>query len=373
MTRNDPNLPLRPSERYQQGVKAHRWENDPAQRPALAELDRIHQAVHARLDQRQGLLGRLRQTFSGPREPVRGLYLWGQVGRGKTFLMDLLVEGLPPQVVHRRHFHRFMAEVHDALRALGHRADPLPQVADEIARNTRVLCLDECIVQDIGDAMILGGLLAALFAREVSLVTTSNTEPAQLYAGGLQRARFLPAIELIQHHCQVLMLDSTTDWRLRALEQAPIYQYPPSAAAERILARLFSDYAEGTVHEHGTLQINARPIPVRRHADNIAWFDFTALCEGPRAVTDYIALGKRFPVVMISGVPQFGPDANDPAKRFIHLVDEFYDRRVKLVLSAAAPIIELYDGERLRAEFERTASRLIEMQSQDYLASRHLD
>ncbi|NII11251.1 cell division protein ZapE [Oleiagrimonas sp. C23AA] len=371
----DPSAdPQSPSARYAQGVQAHRWERDRAQLPALAELDRMHSALHQRAGRRQGMLGRLRQALGKEQSsPVQGLYLWGSVGRGKTFLMDLFVAGLPQGTALRRHFHRFMAEVHEALRQLGHRADPLPLVADDLASRARVLCLDEFIVQDIGDAMILGGLLDALFARGVSLVTTSNTEPENLYAGGLQRARFLPAIDLIETHCKVLMLDSRNDWRLRALEQAPVYQCPPGAEAERALSRIFNDYAEGDVHEGGQISVNDRHIAVRRHADNIAWFDFDALCDGPRAVADYIALGKRFPAIVVSNVPPFGPDNNDPAKRFIHLVDEFYDRHVKLVLSAAAPIVELYDGERHRAEFERTASRLIEMQSQDYLASEHLD
>jgi cell division protein ZapE len=364
---------LSPSARYHEGVAAHRWEADPAQLSALAELDRIHQALCARAAGADSLVLRLKSLLGNGEagEAPPGLYLWGSVGRGKTFLMDLFVAGLPPGLALRRHFHRFMAGIHDSLRELGHRRDPLPEVAAGMAAQARVLCLDEFIVDDIGDAMILSALLQSLFERGVTLVTTSNTAPPDLYRDGLQRTRFLPAIALIERHCRVLELASAHDWRLRALNQAPIYQTPPGAEAERALARIFADYARGEVAEGGSLQVNGRAIAVRRRADNLAWFDFDALCDGPRGVADYIDLARRYPAVMISNVPPFGPDNHDPAKRFVRLVDEFYDRRVKLVLSAAAPIIDLYEGDRLRAEFARTESRLIEMQSEDYLALPH--
>jgi len=227
------------------------------------------------------------------------------------------------------------------------------------------------MVNDIGDAMILAGLLEALFARGVALVTTSNTAPTNLYREGLQRARFLPAIALIERHCHVLEMASAHDWRLRALAQAPVYLTPPGAEAHRALERIFASQASGPVQQDGVLPINGRDIPYRKRADTILWFDFAALCEGPRAVADYIALAKAGPTIIIANVPQFSIYSEDAAKRFVQLVDEFYDRHVKLVLSAAAPITELYDGERLRAEFGRTESRLIEMQSREYLALEH--
>jgi len=264
-----------------------------------------------------------------------------------------------------------MGEVHERLRDLGERQDPLLDVADGLAARCRVLCLDEFLVNDIGDAMIMGTLLDALFARGVSLVTTSNTQPANLYKDGLQRARFLPAIALIEKQCHVVEMISSRDWRLRALTQAPVYFTPPSAEAERSLARIFSTQAQGDVVEGSEIIINDRPIPVRKQAGNILWFEFDALCEGPRAVADYIAIAKAGPAVIVSNVPQFSVYTDDAARRFVLLVDEFYDRHVKLILSAAAPITELYDGERLRAEFGRTESRLIEMQSEEYLASEH--
>ncbi|HET7299231.1 MAG TPA: cell division protein ZapE, partial [Oleiagrimonas sp.] len=287
------------------------------------------------------------------------------------FLMDLFVASLPTGMALRRHFHHFMGEVHEALRTLQHKSDPLPEVAADIARRARVLCLDEFLVDDIGDAMILTGLLRGLVAHNVVLVTTSNTPPGNLYRDGLQRARFLPAIALLERHCRVLELDSSHDWRLRALNQAPIYQTPPGAEARRALTRIFDDYARGDIHEDDRLDIHGRPIAVHRRADNIAWFDFDALCDGPRSRADYTVLADRYPAIVVSDVPIFTPDNHDPAKRFIHLVDALYDRRVKLVLSAAAPIVELYEGDRLRAEFARTESRLIEMQSEEYLALPH--
>ncbi|GLQ89504.1 cell division protein ZapE [Dyella flagellata] len=363
---------LSPSARYQEGVAAHRWNSDPAQLAVLPAFDRMHTALCASTSNGNGLFGRLKSLLGGEeREAVPGLYLWGSVGRGKTFLMDLFAASLPHGLVLRRHFHRFMGEVHENLRELGERQDPLVEVAAGIAQRCRVLCLDEFLVNDIGDAMILANLLKALFARGVTLVTTSNTAPDKLYKDGLQRARFLPAITSIEQQCQVLEMVSSHDWRLRALTHAPVYHTPPGAEAERELARIFASQAQGEVAEDGAIVINDRSIPVRKRASNILWFDFAALCDGPRAVADYIALAKTAPAIIISNVPQFTLYSEDPAKRFVQLVDEFYDRHVKLILSAATPITELYDGERLRAEFGRTESRLIEMQSEEYLALAH--
>ncbi|HUH55001.1 MAG TPA: cell division protein ZapE, partial [Rhodanobacter sp.] len=218
-----PETTLTPSARYLDGVAAHRWESDPTQLALLPEFDRMHAALCAEPAADTGLFGRLKSLLaSEPAAAVPGLYLWGSVGRGKTFLMDLFVASLPHGIARRRHFHRFMAEVHDSLRALGERQSPLDEVAEELAAHCRVLCLDEFLVNDIGDAMILANLLDALFARNVMLVTTSNTPPAQLYAGGLQRARFLPAIALLEQRCHVQEMQSTHDWRLRALAQAPV-------------------------------------------------------------------------------------------------------------------------------------------------------
>ncbi len=363
---------LAPSVRYAEGIAAHRWESDPTQHSLLPELDRLHATLAAATDPDNGLLGRLKSLLGNEApEPIPGLYLWGAVGRGKTFLMDLFVASLPHGVARRRHFHRFMGEVHASLRQLGERQSPLVEVAAGIAERCRVLCLDEFLVNDIGDAMILANLLEALFERGVSLVTTSNTAPQNLYRGGLQRARFLPAIALIQRRCHVVEMVSSRDWRLRALSRAPVYHTPPGAEAHRALERIFASQASGAIECDGMLHIHGRDIACHKRAENILWFEFAALCEGPRAVADYIALARAGPAIIIANVPQFTVYSEDAARRFVQLVDEFYDHRVKLVLSAAAPITELYDGERLRAEFGRTESRLIEMQSEEYLALEH--
>jgi cell division protein ZapE len=264
-----------------------------------------------------------------------------------------------------------MQDVHAQLRTLEGRANPLDDVAAHIAEVSRVLVLDEFIVGDIGDAMILGNLLRALFARGVVLVTTSNTAPADLYKDGLQRERFLPAIALIERHCAIVALDSPHDWRLRALKRAPVYYTPPGADAERAMRAIFQRVAHGTPRRDVALVVEDRPILARIEADGAVWFDFDALCEGPRGVADYIELARSYHTIFVSNVPQFTPSTEDAARRFVELVDELYDRGVNLVLSAAAPIVDLYDGERLRASFARTESRLIEMQSEDYLAREH--
>jgi cell division protein ZapE len=359
---------MSPSGAYAAGIARGDWQDDPAQHPALAELDRIHAALVA-APERTGFLSKLFSRRDQPSTP--GLYLWGGVGRGKTFLIDLFYDQLPIAQKRRTHFHRFMREVHERLREHAGERDPLALIAREWRASLRVLVLDEFFVGDIGDAMLLGRLLDRLFGEGVVLVTTSNTPPRELYKDGLQRARFLPAIASIERHCQVVEMVSAHDWRLRALSQAPVYHTPPGAEAERALARIFDGQAHGETREGGSIAVNDRAIPLRKRADNVLWFDFAALCEGPRSVADYIALARAVPTVIVSNVPQFNAYSEDAAKRFVQLVDEFYDRHVKLVLSAAAPITELYDGERHRAEFGRTESRLIEMQSQDYLALPH--
>ena len=359
---------FRPSEHYARGIAGGRWQDDPAQHAALAAFDRIHAAL---LAPPPGRLQRLRTRLAGKPDAVRGLYLWGPVGRGKTMLMDRFVASLPARIAQRVHFHRFMLDVHAGLRALGEVRDPLLRVAADIAARARVLCLDEFMVTDIGDAMILGGLLGALFDRGVTLVATSNTPPRDLYKEGLQRERFLPAIDLLGAHCEVLELVSPHDWRLRALTRAPVYLTPDDAHAEMALARLFVELAQGPVQENAALNINDRTFRVRRVCAQAAWFDFAALCDGPYGSADYIELARTYPAILISGLPQFTPFNEDAAQRFVHLIDELYDRRVKLAVTAQAPTVELYDGKRLRLEFARTASRLIEMQNREYLAEAH--
>ncbi|MGB4858202.1 MAG: cell division protein ZapE [Dokdonella sp.] len=366
MTASNGGTGPKPSARYAAGVDAGEWQRDKAQISALAHFDRI--AADLENFQAPSLWQRLRGVRA---EPVRGLYLWGSVGRGKTFLMDLFQQSLPEGTALRVHFHRFMQDIHARLRTLSGHSDPLVSVAEQIADQHRVICLDEFFVLDIGDAMILGNLLKALFERGVVLVTTSNTAPQNLYKDGLQRERFLPAIDLIEQHCETVELVSPTDWRLRALKQAPVYHCPADADAEAEMLNTFRRVAGSAGRVDFSMTLNDRHVPVRREANGVIWFDFPALCEGPRGVADYIELARSYSTLLVSGVPQFTRQTEDAARRFVELVDELYDRGVKLVLTAAAPITKLYDGQRLRVAFARTESRLIEMQSEDYLASEH--
>ncbi len=356
-----------PSARYAAGVSAARWQDDPAQRHVLQAFDRLASELSPPLD--DSLWQRVRRRFRD--EPVRGIYLWGRVGRGKTFLTDLFyasVEGVPKR---RVHFHAFMRGVQAELKTLEGQSDPLVQVAARIAAETRLLCLDEFFVSDIGDAMILANLFRGLFERGVVLVTTSNVAPPDLYRDGLQRAGFLPTIALLQQHCEIVEMVSPQDWRLRNLRQAAVYHTPLGADTLRAMRASFQRLAGEQRREDVSLQVNDRALRARGEGHGVIWFDFAELCEGPRAVADYIELARSFHTLMISDVPQFTPQTEDAARRFVELVDEMYDRGVNLVLSAATPVIDLYDGERLRMEFARTESRLIEMQSEDYLAREH--
>ncbi|HEX5788727.1 MAG TPA: cell division protein ZapE [Woeseiaceae bacterium] len=360
---------MRIREAWEQSLKREGHVRDAAQAAMVDRLAALAETLEAREAGRRGWLAR---WIGRPPPPVRGLYLWGGVGRGKTFLMDLFFETLAVGAKRRVHFHRMLADVHARLRALDDVSDPLDQVAADVAGESRVLCFDEFFVSDIGDAMILARFLEGLFARNVTLVTTSNAHPDDLYRDGLQRSRFLPAIELLKKHTQVVHMDGGTDYRLRLLEHAGTYLAPHDAAADARLERLFEDAASSAMRRGEDLEINGRPIRTRRFAKGIAWFDFEAVCDGPRSQADYIELARWYPTVIVSGVPRFDVTREDQARRFIALVDEFYDRGVKLILSAAVPIAELYAGERLGFEFERTVSRLTEMQSGEYLARPHL-
>jgi len=347
---------------------------DAAQQKALKSLARVHAGLMAGKPSKSAL-----QTLIGfvsgrqqPLAPVRGLYLWGGVGRGKTTLMDIFFESLPFDDKIRYHFHRVMYRVHNRLTELKNVEDPIQIVADELADQTRVICFDEFFVSDIGDAMILGRLMEALFARQVTLVATSNIPPDQLYAGGLQRQRFLPVIDLITQHTEIMQVDADTDYRLRVLEQAEIYHSPLDATANENLQNYFNQIAPDQGSKGQAIEILGRNLTTIRRADGIAWFSFHTLCDGPRSKDDYIELARTFSTVLLSSVPQMGIEQEDQARRFIALVDEFYDRRVKLIASAEVPIEALYQGKRFTMEFERTRSRLLEMQSTAYLGEAHL-
>jgi cell division protein ZapE len=359
-----------PASKYASAIAAEEISADAAQQLAVDHLQRLYQQLNQQPEKPgllAGLLGR-RSTIDAP----RGLYFWGGVGRGKTFLMDLFFESLPFQEKQRMHFHRFMRYTHQELRKLQGTPNPLKQVAKNFAQTARVLCFDEFFVSDITDAMILGGLLDALFAEGVVLVATSNVEPKNLYKDGLQRRKFLPAIALLEKHTEIVNVDGGVDYRLRTLESAELYHYPLDEAADISLAKSFVALSPDEGANDVALEIEGREILARRLGDGVVWFDFPAICEGPRSQNDYIEVATLFQTVLISNVPCFTVKKEDAARRFISLVDEFYDHNVKLILSAEQPILELYQGERLSFEFERTASRLQEMQSREYLANQHL-
>ena len=303
--------------------------------------------------------------------PPRGIYLWGNVGRGKTFVMDVFFDALPFDDKLRYHFHRLMYHVHNRLKTLSGETDPLDIVAAEIAAQARVICFDEFFVAEIGDAMILAKLLDGLFRRSVCLVATSNTPPRDLYKDGLQRQQFLPAIDLLLKHTSVIYMDGNQDYRLPVLEQAEIWHAPLDRTAEQNLSSYFAAIAPDAGTEGQLIEILGRNILTRRRADGIAWFDFTELCDGPRSQDDYIELAKSFQTILLANVPVMTSEHENQARRFIALVDEFYERRVKLIISAATEIPHIYSGQRLTHEFQRTVSRLMEMQSHDYLARPH--
>jgi len=360
----------RPSAQYAAGVAQGDWKADAAQQGALAELDRIHDALLAQQSAAARPIGRLLSRLRPPAQ-VQGLYLWGGVGRGKTFLTELLFEHLPFASKRRLHFHRFMADVHARLRALKEVRDPLRTIARDLSEEARLLVLDECIVTDIGDAMLLGHLLEGLFEHGAVLVATSNIAPKDLYKDGLQRSQFLPAIAAIERHCAIVQLDGAQDYRLLHLRQAATWCVAADATCEQRLRGSFEKLAMGLPRLPATLDVNGRPIRAREHADGIAWFDFAELCEGPRAVADYIEIARDYHTVLVSGVPVFDRYREDAAKRFVLMVDEFYDRHVNLLASAAAAPMALYQGHRHAVEFARTESRLIDMQSDEYLSLEH--
>ncbi len=367
-----------PEARWQAGIDRGDYQRDEAQSQAIKQLQSLYNALTkaSKPSLLSSLTACLKALFLGrpavPQEaPIQGLYLWGGVGRGKTFLMDLFYESLPLKRKVRLHFHRFMREVHRQLGELQGEVNPLKQVAVNFATRARVICFDEFFVSDIADAMLLAGLLEALFQQGLVLVATSNLAPDHLYQDGLQRSKFFPAIALLKQHSLVHHLDGGPDYRLRLLASAEIYHYPLDSAAEAGLADAFRNIAPDEGKSEVMLSIENRSIPTRYCADGVVWFDFEALCAGPRSQNDYIEIARLFQTVLLGRVPRFDNSRGDQARRFISLVDEFYDRNVKLIISAEVSIPRLYQGTRLKFEFQRTESRLQEMQSMEYLGREH--
>jgi cell division protein ZapE len=360
-------------ETYERQIAERGFRADPAQLAIVRRLEALRSRLIAAEHASGSVRGRLLRTLrrGQPPAPVRGLYLWGPVGRGKTWLMDLFFHSLPFPKRRRRHFHRFMHDVHAELKGLGDLEAPLETVAERLAAEARVLCFDELFVADIADAMILAGLFRGLFRRGVTLVATSNTAPTDLYRDGLQRQRFLPAIELIERHTEVVATAGDRDYRLRQLTQAGTYLASLDSNSGARLRALFGELSDHGDASDGTIEIEGRAIPVIAESERAVWFGFQALCSGPRSQEDYIEIARNYQAVVVSDVPVMDALEEDAARRFIALIDELYDRCVKLVICAAAPPAELYRGERLRSEFQRTASRLAEMQSEEYLAREH--
>ncbi len=369
-----------PLARYEQALSQGEFRPDDVQREAITRLDTIQQGLIARQQPREpsgrGLLGRLSRLMgkeqTGAIAPVRGLYMWGGVGRGKTWVMDLFFQSIPGERKLRLHFHRFMLRVHEELTQLQGQSDPLQIVADRFKAETDILCFDEFFVSDITDAMLLGTLMEALFARGISLVATSNIPPDELYRNGLQRARFLPAIEQIKQHCDVMNVDAGIDYRLRTLTSAHLWNSPLNEATEAEMQRMFRALAGATAADAPVLEINHRQMPTRGVHEGVLAIDFETLCGTGRSQHDYIELSRRFHSVLLFDVPVMIYKTEDQARRFLALIDEFYERHVKLVVAAETSLFEIYQGTRLKFEYQRCLSRLQEMQSEEYLRLPHL-
>lgn len=345
---------------------------DERQAEVVIKLQQLYQQIdNAPLAEPISLISRIFSKKKSQAETLRGLYIWGGVGRGKTWLMDLFYQTMSDGSKQRMHFHRFMQWVHDELPRYSGQPDPLLKLAKDFSDQTKLLCLDEFIVTDIGDAMILAGLLDGLFAYGVTLVATSNIPPDQLYKNGLQRSSFLPAIALLNQYVDAVELGGDVDFRLRYLEQAQVYHTPLSEVVRERLNEEFCHLSQDALVRDGTIEIAGRQISVVSYSDDVAWFNFSTLCGHGRSAKDYLEIASCFHTVLISNIPIMDDLQAEQLRRFTHMVDEFYDRNIKLVISADAEPERLYLGERMAFEYQRTASRLREMRSHDYLAKGH--
>ncbi len=347
---------------YDAALKAKGYTADPAQTRAIAALQRCADDWTAYKNKRSNSLKKL---FARPPIP-RGVYMYGGVGRGKSFLMDCFFQAVPIERKTRLHFHEFMREVHRELRELQGTVNPLDELGKRMAKRFKLICFDEFHVADVTDAMILHRLLMALFANGVGFVTTSNFKPDDLYPNGLHRDRILPAIDLLNERLEVLNVDAGTDYRSLTLALMDFYHQPNGAQADAAMTQAFNLLAE-VQEEEPVVHIEARDITARRKAGSVIWFDFRVLCGGPRSQNDYLEIAAQFQTVFLSDVPEMGIRHVSEARRFTWLVDVLYDRRVKLVMSAAVPPEQLYVEGPMAHEFVRTVSRLAEMQSQGFL------
>lgn len=362
-----------PLDKYTSDLQQEDFNSDPAQKVAVMHMQKLFEELVKKPQKQNTLIKKLKSILKiEKKQQIRGLYFWGGVGRGKTYLVDCFYECLPFENKQRIHFHRFMQSIHKELKTLENVESPLIIIAQRLSEQTRILCFDEFHVSDITDAMLLAGLFDALFERGVVLVTTSNQHPDQLYQGGLQRERFLPAIELIKKNTEVVNLDSGIDYRLQFLDHAEIYHSPLDDRADAMLEDDFDHVCPDEGSRGAVLEIEGRSIQTVRCGDGVVWFNFKALCDGPRGAADYIEIARQYQTVLLSNILVMDDHDNDLVKRFITLVDEFYDRNVKLIITAAAVPDGLYQGKRLAEAFKRTISRLEEMRTHDYLAKQHI-
>ena len=375
----DPTRYSGPLEWYWHFSQRGDFESDRDQLRVIERLERLFGELEEYRQYRAGTINRLVTNLGAGRKPPRGIYIWGGVGRGKSLMMDAFYKVSRHRRKRRVHFHEFMREVHAHLRALEGTEDPLEPIAADVARTLRLLCFDEFHVRDIADAMILGRLLELLIAKGVVLVMTSNYPPSGLYPDGLQRARFLPAIAILERELDVLELGGRTDHRRRLLEALKVYHVPAGAAADAELARFFEAMTKAGFAEDGAIEVGGRSLAFRRRAKGVVWFDFAELCERPRSQLDYLEIAGAYHTVLVSGVPRLRAEASDVVRRFTWLVDVLYDQGVRLALSADSEpedLLEAADGaagasRAVAAEFARTASRLREMRSRDYFARKH--
>lgn len=358
---------LSPLQRYEKAVNSGDFTRDEQQFKAMSYLDGIYHELNSNQQHKKGFFGFLK---SDP-IPPKGLYMWGGVGRGKTWMMDMFYDALTIERKMRMHFHHFMKRVHGELNALQGQSDPLEKVADSIHKEALVICFDEFFVSNVSDAMILGDLFTMLFKRGITLVATSNIEPSGLYKDGLHRDRFLPAIAEVERHTTVMNIDSGIDYRLRVLQQAELYKYPLTKENHHWLANRFASLSNNQKINKTPIVINGREIKINARTQTMLYCEFRHLCMEPRSAGDFIEIANKFSTVLLDNVPALTDDLRDPTRRFIYMVDEFYDRRVKLLVRAEQSIMTLYQGEKLAFEIERTRSRLLEMQSEDYLKLEH--
>ncbi|MFV5391137.1 cell division protein ZapE [Acinetobacter towneri] len=358
--------PLSPVERYAQALASGQFMPDDAQAQAVHELERVWQELIQRYKASKKAFRRFRRQTA-----PQGVYMWGGVGRGKTWLMDQFYDSIPFRRKTRMHFHHFMQHVHRELNKLSGQRNPLDSVADQIYKDAVVICFDEFFVSNVTDAMILSDLFQKLFHRGITLVATSNIAPDGLYKNGIHRDRFIPTIEMVKKHCQVLNVDAGVDYRLRVLKQAQLFKSPLTHDNQNWMAQRFSALSNTQHYSSEPIIINQRIVETIAHTEDVLWCEFSELCFKPRSPADFIEIANIYNTVLVSNVPHLTDFLSEGTRRFIYLVDEFYDRGVKLLLTSEDSIIEIYQGEKLAFEIERTRSRLLEMQSDDYLNEEH--